>query len=167
MSRTFQVCCAAFRNGQAPVTASPIGCSKSLWSGAHTITGVNSIRLCPRIHRRSATKKLEWHSVWDSILTIWTASVSPHNCSVRRAWTPATFAAWPFRNAANRSCCISHTRPNAMRRTCTRGPSCASICRREPVPRTDTLPHWSRLVSHTGVSARGGPPQTDWLCRHE
>jgi hypothetical protein len=36
-----------------------------------------------------------------------------------------------------------------------------------PVPRTDALPHWSRLVSHSGVSANGGPPRTDWLCRHE
>ena len=36
-----------------------------------------------------------------------------------------------------------------------------------PVPRTDALPHWSRLVSHTGVSAHGGPPRTDWLRRHE
>jgi hypothetical protein len=36
-----------------------------------------------------------------------------------------------------------------------------------PVPRTDALPHWSRLVSHTGVTANGGPPRTDWLCRHE
>jgi hypothetical protein len=35
------------------------------------------------------------------------------------------------------------------------------------VSRTDALPHWSRLVSHTGVSAHGGPPRTDWLCRHE
>lgn len=35
------------------------------------------------------------------------------------------------------------------------------------VPRTDALPHWSRLVSHTGVTVRGGPPRTDWLCRHE
>ena len=35
------------------------------------------------------------------------------------------------------------------------------------VPRTDALPHWSRLVSHTGVTAQGGPPRTDWLCRHE
>jgi hypothetical protein len=35
------------------------------------------------------------------------------------------------------------------------------------VPRTDALPHWSRLVSHTGVTAGGGPPRTDWLCRHE
>ena len=35
------------------------------------------------------------------------------------------------------------------------------------VPRTDALPHWSRLVSHTGVTAHGGPPRTDWLCRHE
>lgn len=36
-----------------------------------------------------------------------------------------------------------------------------------PVPRTDALPHWSRLVSHTGVTANSGPPRTDWLCRHE
>lgn len=36
-----------------------------------------------------------------------------------------------------------------------------------PVPRTDALPHWSRLVSHTGVTKHGGPPRTDWLCRHE
>jgi hypothetical protein len=36
-----------------------------------------------------------------------------------------------------------------------------------PVPRSDALPHWTRLVSHTGVSAHGGPPRTDWLCRHE
>ncbi|MBI4659527.1 MAG: hypothetical protein HY735_11865 [Verrucomicrobia bacterium] len=35
------------------------------------------------------------------------------------------------------------------------------------VPRTDALPHWTRLVSHTGVTAQGGPPQTDWLCRDE
>jgi len=35
------------------------------------------------------------------------------------------------------------------------------------VPRTDALPHWTRLVSHTGVTAQGGPPNTDWLCRHE
>mgnify|MGYP000117908772 CR=1 FL=1 len=35
------------------------------------------------------------------------------------------------------------------------------------VPRTDALPHWSRLVSHTAVSAHGGPPRTDWLCRDE
>lgn len=36
-----------------------------------------------------------------------------------------------------------------------------------PVPRTDALPHWTRLVSHTSVTAHGGPPRTDWLCRHE
>ena len=36
-----------------------------------------------------------------------------------------------------------------------------------PVPRTDALPHWTRLVSHTGVTANGGSPRTDWLCRHE
>ena len=35
------------------------------------------------------------------------------------------------------------------------------------VPRADALPHWTRLVSHTGVTARGGGPRTDWLCRHE
>lgn len=35
------------------------------------------------------------------------------------------------------------------------------------VPRTDALPHWTRLVSHTGVTAHAGPPQTDWLRRHE
>lgn len=35
------------------------------------------------------------------------------------------------------------------------------------VPRTDALPHWTRLVSHTSVTANGGPPRTDWLCRHE
>ena len=35
------------------------------------------------------------------------------------------------------------------------------------VPRTDALPHWSRLVSHTSVTAQGGPAHTDWLCRHE
>ena len=35
------------------------------------------------------------------------------------------------------------------------------------VPRLDALPHWSRLVSHTGVTWHGGPPQTDWLCRRE
>jgi hypothetical protein len=35
------------------------------------------------------------------------------------------------------------------------------------VPRTEALPHWTRLVSHTGVTAGGGPPHTDWLCRHE
>lgn len=35
------------------------------------------------------------------------------------------------------------------------------------VPRTDALPHWTRLVSHTGIGARGGPPHTEWLRRHE
>jgi hypothetical protein len=39
--------------------------------------------------------------------------------------------------------------------------------RPRPVPRTDALPHWTRLVSHTGISERGGPPKTDWLCRRE
>jgi len=34
------------------------------------------------------------------------------------------------------------------------------------VPRTDALPHWTRLVSHTGVT-REGSPRIDWLCRHE
>ena len=35
------------------------------------------------------------------------------------------------------------------------------------VPRTDALPHWTRLVSHTGVTANGGSSRTEWLCRHE
>lgn len=35
------------------------------------------------------------------------------------------------------------------------------------VPRTDALPHWSRLVSHTGVSSLGGTSRTDWLSRDE
>jgi hypothetical protein len=35
------------------------------------------------------------------------------------------------------------------------------------VPRTDALPHWTRLVSHTGVTANGGSSRADWLCRHE
>ena len=39
--------------------------------------------------------------------------------------------------------------------------------RPRPVPRTEALPHWSRLVSHTGVTKLGGPPRTDWLCRRE
>lgn len=34
------------------------------------------------------------------------------------------------------------------------------------VPRTDALPHWTRLVSHTGIT-REGPPRNDWLCRDE
>lgn len=34
------------------------------------------------------------------------------------------------------------------------------------VPRVDGLPHWTRLVSHTGVTLEG-PARTDWLCRHE
>ena len=40
------------------------------------------------------------------------------------------------------------------------------LCPRH-VLRTDALPHWTRLVSHTGVTASGGLPRTDWLCRHE
>jgi len=39
--------------------------------------------------------------------------------------------------------------------------------RPRPVPRTDALPHWSRLTSHTRLSAHAGAPRTDWLCRHE
>lgn len=34
-------------------------------------------------------------------------------------------------------------------------------------PRSEGLPHWSRFVSHTGMTANGGPQQTDWLSRHE
>lgn len=36
-----------------------------------------------------------------------------------------------------------------------------------PVPRTNALPHWTRLVSHTGITTPGGPPQTKWLHRRE
>jgi len=36
-------------------------------------------------------------------------------------------------------------------------------CRRKV--RTQDLPHWSRFVSHSGVTAFGGGPRTDWLCR--
>jgi hypothetical protein len=36
-----------------------------------------------------------------------------------------------------------------------------------PVPSTEALPHWTRLVSYTGLSARGGPPETQWLRRRE
>jgi len=39
--------------------------------------------------------------------------------------------------------------------------------RPRPVPRTDALPHWTRLVSYTGVTAYGGPPETQWLRRRE
>ena len=39
--------------------------------------------------------------------------------------------------------------------------------RPRPIARSGALPHWTRLVSHTGVTVRGGPPRTDWLCRHE
>jgi hypothetical protein len=31
--------------------------------------------------------------------------------------------------------------------------------------RTDSLPHWSRFVSQSGVTAFGGRPRIDWLCR--
>ena len=34
------------------------------------------------------------------------------------------------------------------------------------VPRTEALPRWTRLVSHTGVTAQGGPPKTEWLRRN-
>jgi hypothetical protein len=34
------------------------------------------------------------------------------------------------------------------------------------VPRNDGLPHWTRLVSHSGTT-RAGSPRTEWLCRHE
>jgi len=35
------------------------------------------------------------------------------------------------------------------------------------VPRSDALPHWTRLVNHTGVTAPDGSGKTIWLCRHE
>ena len=35
------------------------------------------------------------------------------------------------------------------------------------VAHTEALPHWSRLVSHTGVTTNDGPARTNWLCRHE
>jgi hypothetical protein len=31
------------------------------------------------------------------------------------------------------------------------------------VPRTDALPRWTRLVSHSGVTANDGSPRTGWL----
>jgi hypothetical protein len=34
------------------------------------------------------------------------------------------------------------------------------------VPRTDGLPHWTRLVSHSGIT-REGSARTDWLSRGE
>jgi hypothetical protein len=34
------------------------------------------------------------------------------------------------------------------------------------VPRTDALPHWTRLVSHSGMTPKGAS-RTDWLCRSE
>jgi hypothetical protein len=40
----------------------------------------------------------------------------------------------------------------------------AHLPRRRKV-RTDALPHWSRFVSQTGVTAFGGGPRIDWLCR--
>jgi len=40
----------------------------------------------------------------------------------------------------------------------------AHLARRRRI-RTDVLPHWSRFVSQTGVTAFGGGPRTDWLCR--
>jgi hypothetical protein len=38
--------------------------------------------------------------------------------------------------------------------------------RPRPVSRTDALPHWTRLVSHSGTT-RQGTARSDWLCRHE
>lgn len=35
------------------------------------------------------------------------------------------------------------------------------------VPRIEALPHWTRLVSYTGVSGCNGPPHADWLRRYE
>jgi hypothetical protein len=35
-----------------------------------------------------------------------------------------------------------------------------------PVLRTDSLPHWTRLVSHSGIT-RDGTSRTDWLSRNE
>lgn len=38
------------------------------------------------------------------------------------------------------------------------------LSRRRKVP-SERLPHWSRFVSQSGVTAFGGPPRIDWLCR--
>jgi hypothetical protein len=38
--------------------------------------------------------------------------------------------------------------------------------RPRPVPRTDALPHWTRLVSYSGITQEG-PPRIDWLSRRE
>jgi hypothetical protein len=35
------------------------------------------------------------------------------------------------------------------------------------VPRTDALPHWTRLVSHSILTSQAGRPTTEWLCRCE
>jgi len=40
----------------------------------------------------------------------------------------------------------------------------AHLSRRRKV-RTEALPHWSRFVSQTGMTAFGGGPRIDWLCR--
>lgn len=34
------------------------------------------------------------------------------------------------------------------------------------VPRTEALPHWTRVVSYCGLT-RDGSSRIDWLCRHE
>ena len=40
------------------------------------------------------------------------------------------------------------------------------MLRRRKTPPEDALPHWSRFVSMTGVTEKGGP-QVDWLMRYE
>ena len=76
------------------------------------------------------------------------------------------FGCLPFWNAASRSCITSPTWPANTRPILSRGRICASTSPPRRVPHTDALPHWSRLVSHSGVT-RGGQSHTDWLCRHE
>jgi hypothetical protein len=40
----------------------------------------------------------------------------------------------------------------------------AHLSPRRKVP-SESLPHWSRFVSQSGVTAFGGAPRIDWLCR--
>jgi hypothetical protein len=73
-------------------------------------------------------------------------------------------AALRSRNGANRCCCTSPRSPKNTRRDKSRGPSCENTCAHVECPAP--TPHWTRLVSYTGIT-REGPPRIDWLCRHE
>ena len=166
MFRTIPVCCAASRNSAARKNASPIGCSRSPSSAGRATTDVNSIPTLPP----------DLPAIGDEEVGVALClGQNPYDLDSLRV--AAQFLSSPRINVA-RLCRLAvqercepvllHIAEVAKKYAPEQEPwaSLRKQLRPRHVPRSDALPHWTRLVSHTGIT-REGPPRTDWLRRHE